>query len=687
MKRHLTIALAAALVLWLGKAGAEEVAQDLDTQLQALLQLGYDKPLAAQERMETLLRETRQAEQRAQVRLYQARLQVQTGHSDAASAQLDSLQQQFGSLPGVKERLLLLRAEIADRGGRGDEARVAAESAMDGFSGSCDTLESTAQLPRGCDFRSAWAALRLIERGHMARGSYALAEVSARQSLELAQAGRDAYMSAMSMGSLALIADRRDQADAARRWITLALQTAHGDALTLARIKSYEGTLAAWRGEPDAQLEALNAALKLSREADAPHLLAQIKANLADAYLRRGDAAQALSVAEQALPVLQRFGNLRTEMVVRHNIAIALIKLRQFDAARAQLARVEALRAAEQAPVTRLTELRELTEAWAAAGQPREALKVFHQERALTEQVHQRDREASLQQLKLKYDSERKQRDLTLLQRDKALKEQQLTNQSLAQQVGLAVAALLGLSLLLVVLMLRRVREANRRLKANQKLLRQLSERDPLTDLANRRHFLAVMGQHASEKFDGALLMVDIDHFKHVNDGYGHAAGDAVIVEVSRRISQTVRTEDLVVRWGGEELLVFVPGMAMAQLTHLAERILFAVGEAPVQTEAGALRVTVSIGFAYFPLPPSRLQLHWERAVNWADMVLYTAKSQGRNRAVGIATVEAKDAEALLQIEADFDAACSASRVQLCTVVGPQPKADPTPPEHGGGAG
>jgi diguanylate cyclase (GGDEF)-like protein len=126
-----------------------------------------------------------------------------------------------------------------------------------------------------------------------------------------------------------------------------------------------------------------------------------------------------------------------------------------------------------------------------------------------------------------------------------------------------------------------------------------------------------------------------------------------------------------VVRWGGEEFLIFAPGVAQDPLQLLAERILFSVGAEPVATESGPLRITVSIGFAHFPLPPGYLGLHWEQAVNWADMVLYTAKAQGRNRAVGIATVDARDAEALLQIEVDFDAACSSQRVNLRHIDGP----------------
>jgi len=165
--------------------------------------------------------------------------------------------------------------------------------------------------------------------------------------------------------------------------------------------------------------------------------------------------------------------------------------------------------------------------------------------------------------------------------------------------------------------------------------------------------------------------MIDIDHFKHVNDQHGHAAGDAVIREVAQRIRSSVRDQDLVVRWGGEEFLVFTPNVEPADLARLAERVLNSVGSQPVATDNGPLRVTVSIGFAHFPLPPAKLRQHWEQAVNWADMVLYTAKAQGRNQAVGLAAVDARDATVLSEIEADFDAACRSQRVRLQHIPGP----------------
>ena len=138
-----------------------------------------------------------------------------------------------------------------------------------------------------------------------------------------------------------------------------------------------------------------------------------------------------------------------------------------------------------------------------------------------------------------------------------------------------------------------------------------------------------------------------------------------------------MRDTDLVVRWGGEEFLVFAVEMGARDLAQMAERILRSIGGQAVQTPEGALRVTASIGFASFPLGGSggpsapALRLHWEQAVNWADMVLYKAKAEGRNRGIGITAVEAPDADTLAAILQDFDAACLNGQVRLNVLLGP----------------
>jgi predicted signal transduction protein with EAL and GGDEF domain len=97
------------------------------------------------------------------------------------------------------------------------------------------------------------------------------------------------------------------------------------------------------------------------------------------------------------------------------------------------------------------------------------------------------------------------------------------------------------------------------------------------------------------------------------------------------------------------------------------------MGQTPVMVGSVALRVTASIGYARFPLPPHNTGVAWEKAINLADMALYTAKNQGRNRAFGITSTTAATRAALREVEADFDRAWHEGRVTLVQSVGPEP--------------
>ncbi len=162
----------------------------------------------------------------------------------------------------------------------------------------------------------------------------------------------------------------------------------------------------------------------------------------------------------------------------------------------------------------------------------------------------------------------------------------------------------------------------------------ELSLKDPLTGLGNRRHFRAVQERTidgvARSGDPALLLMLDIDHFKQVNDTHGHQAGDQVLQAVARCVASCVRPMDTVARYGGEEFSVVLPNCHTAFGATVAERIRATI-EALVITISPtlSLKVTISIGGAYAP--------EWVRstAALWterADVQLYRAKKEGRNR-------------------------------------------------------
>lgn len=169
--------------------------------------------------------------------------------------------------------------------------------------------------------------------------------------------------------------------------------------------------------------------------------------------------------------------------------------------------------------------------------------------------------------------------------------------------------------------------------KSLQKKLEEQARQDYLTGLNNRRYFLeqGEMEFVRAQRFKTPLsvLMLDIDHFKRVNDGYGHKAGDLVLQELAEILSQTLRTIDIVCRMGGEEFAVLLPQTDLDDAFQIAERIRLLVESTPTRLDSGELiRYTISIGLAKMNEEDSQI----DSIVNRADKALYKAKNNGRNR-------------------------------------------------------
>jgi len=161
--------------------------------------------------------------------------------------------------------------------------------------------------------------------------------------------------------------------------------------------------------------------------------------------------------------------------------------------------------------------------------------------------------------------------------------------------------------------------------------LRKLAETDPLTNLLNRRAFMQAaddaMSHYERHERPIATLVVDIDHFKLFNDQYGHAAGDAVIRRTGELIAQTLRENDKVARFGGEEFVVLLREVSEHEAHELAERVRVIVEESRTEVDGQALSVTVSIGCAAI----TGQERDVEELIERADRALYDAKAAGRN--------------------------------------------------------
>jgi diguanylate cyclase (GGDEF)-like protein len=194
--------------------------------------------------------------------------------------------------------------------------------------------------------------------------------------------------------------------------------------------------------------------------------------------------------------------------------------------------------------------------------------------------------------------------------------------------------SVLALALLLALAMLCWTVFLSIRIRRQSRLMQYQATHDGLTGVWNRKAVLDLMRREfeiaarANQTF--GVLMLDADHFKRVNDTYGHLAGDAVLKELAQRIQDSIRSYDFTGRYGGEEFLVVLPSCSRPELLDCAERIRAAIARKPIQAEGTDLRITVSIGAAV--LDPFR---NTEKdALASADAALYQAKHSGRNQVV-----------------------------------------------------
>lgn len=177
-----------------------------------------------------------------------------------------------------------------------------------------------------------------------------------------------------------------------------------------------------------------------------------------------------------------------------------------------------------------------------------------------------------------------------------------------------------------------RLEEQMKEIQGLQDELREQAIRDPLTGLYNRHYLKEVLGRELSramrERYAISFILLDIDHFKHINDTYGHAAGDSVLKELADYLAEFTRTGDIVCRYGGEEFLVALPNTKEQDAFLIADRLRQSIQESPVYVKLDAIPITISAGISEFPTHGQYEALILEAA----DKALYHAKHNGRNQ-------------------------------------------------------
>lgn len=169
--------------------------------------------------------------------------------------------------------------------------------------------------------------------------------------------------------------------------------------------------------------------------------------------------------------------------------------------------------------------------------------------------------------------------------------------------------------------------------KRAEAALEKAATTDYLTGLLNRRAMIALLDHEVKRVqrsgTDSSIILIDLDHFKDVNDNFGHETGDKVLVHVARTLGHMLRDQDIVARWGGEEILILLPDTSLEGAVAVAEKIRSRFADNPFRIDDQHIRITVSIGVC-----PMTKGISIDECFRRADTALYQAKSEGRNRTV-----------------------------------------------------
>jgi len=373
-------------------------------------------------------------------------------------------------------------------------------------------------------------------------------------------------------------------------------------------------------------------ALALARKHDLRWIEANVLGNVSDAYLRAQRYVDAERAARAAVALSEAVTDQSIIQMVYANLGFALFGQGRMAEGTVYIDRTtqELRKAGAMLAVSNI--LAEKGEALERAGLHKQALQTVREREKIQESLELERRDKAFAALQEQFNAKQRAAQIERLRQENAVKDAEIDNRNLR----LALASLgAGIALLLsgfVFMLYRKSQATGRRLAELNAELAHRSAHDPLTGLYNRRSFVDRMRAQQAASND-CFTLLDIDHFKRINDQHGHAAGDAVLVEVGRRLNEVVRESDMVLRWGGEEFLVYSQGVSEAQRPLLVQRILNAIASAPVLLEDGtALSVSATAGAVSLPLGASEA-FGWEQAIALADRALYKGKEAGRNRA------------------------------------------------------
>lgn len=421
--------------------------------------------------------------------------------------------------------------------------------------------------------------------------------------------------------------------------------------------------------------------LSWARKLQNNYSIALLVNNLGDLQLKQGKHQTAVPMFMEAQKLAEQLQH--TPMIMTTEFNLGYIKVLQGEHAEglAQMAAVvQQARDLQLSDAELLSYIAELADAHAIAKAHADEARLLREYNQLSKSIFTKERDQKLSALQEAFSAKEKAKQIAMLQQENQLKSAEISQKMLQQRVMLLFGLVILLATVLLYLLYRKVRHTNQQLRHANEQLAYSSLHDPLTGLLNRRSLHEFMQKRSEQgerrqlptsNTDGFILL-DVDYFKHINDHHGHAAGDAVLIEIGRRLKQLTRQGDMVLRWGGEEFLIVLRNLNQTALTNFTNRALQVIGSEPILYEKTSIAVTASAGFLTLPFGGvDEHELNWEKALKLADMALYMGKVHGRNRGYGLVALHRPYQELQAQLETDLSLPIEQGHLEITLVLGP----------------
>jgi len=456
--------------------------------------------------------------------------------------------------------------------------------------------------------------------------------------LEIQEEIKDQGLGAMTLSNIGLLFYSLKNFDKSLEYFfkALEIQEELGNTRDIALVKQNIANVYSNQNKPEKTLEYYLSSLKNCEEIGDERLSGIILTNIAVHYYEEfNDPDKALEYFNRSLIITQKYDD--KENILRAFFYIGTIYIDTGKYEKAMEKENEALRIAQEINDYRQIKYiyREISNIYAKQKDFENAYEFHVKYKTVNDSIFSIEQSEQITEMETKYETEKKEQQIVLLEKDNTIARMKIKRQRLLLLYSvIGIVLILAFVLILSNLYRQKTKTAKALAVANRKL-EELSRTDPLTKLWNRRYLHEIVERERvriKRSFEAfSFILMDIDHFKNVNDTYGHECGDYVLSTMAVILRSGVRKQDVVGRWGGEEFLLFLPSTSLQGAITIAESIRKKIADYPFIYDSKNIAITSTLGVSEFDETVSV-----EECIKLADDGLYEGKESGRNRIVSV---------------------------------------------------